>query len=146
MLENLPIYVKKVTCYSVSVMALSSVAVDLGPLNAEKLKHAISLIPNSCIFEFSTFKHTNHLEERLLDQAQARASYTQNKQRSNGNAARFQKVYTCPRPPFKGTKFWRIGPKVQKTPEKCHNPPCWHKTNVPERYGLFIICLKGVRY
>ena len=32
MLENLPIYIKKVTCYSVSVMALSSVAVDLGAL------------------------------------------------------------------------------------------------------------------
>ena len=49
LLENLPIYVKKVTCYSVSVMALSSGAVDLGPLNREILRPTVSLSPNSCI-------------------------------------------------------------------------------------------------
>ena len=37
-----------------SVMALSSVAVDLGPLNMEILKHTVSLRPYSCIFEFSS--------------------------------------------------------------------------------------------
>ena len=44
---------------------------------------------------------------------------------------RFQKLYTYPPP--KGTKFWRIGPKVYKTQEKCQNPPCWRTMNVPER-------------
>ena len=46
---------------------------------------------------------------------------------------RFQKVYTYP---IKGTKFWRIGPKVQKSQEKCQNPPGWHPPNVPESYGI----------
>ena len=47
-------YIKKVTC--VSVMALSSVVVHLGPLSGEILKHTVLLSPNSCIFQFSTLK------------------------------------------------------------------------------------------
>ena len=43
------------------------------------------------------------------------------------------KKYTHTHPPT-GTKFWRIGPKVHKTQEKCQNPPCWRIPNVPERY------------
>ena len=36
-------------------------------------------------------------------------------------------------PPPQETPFWRIGPKVHKTQEKCQNPPCWRIPNVPER-------------
>ena len=36
--------------------------------------------------------------------------------------SQFQTVYTYPPP--KGTKFWRTGPKVHQTQEKCQNPPC----------------------
>ena len=37
-------------------------------------------------------------------------------------------------PPY-GTEFWCIGPKLEKTPENCEFAPCWHKLDVPERYG-----------
>ena len=33
-----------------------------------------------------------------------------------------------------GTKFWCIGPKLEKTPKNCEFAPCWHKPDVPERY------------
>ena len=44
------------------------------------------------------------------------------------------KKYTHTLP--KGTKFWRIGPKVHKTQEKGQNPLRWRIPNVPERYVL----------
>ena len=47
--------------YSASVVALSSVAVDLGPLYGKILKRTVSLSPNSCIFQFSTLKYTNSI-------------------------------------------------------------------------------------
>ena len=38
--------------------------------------------------------------------------------------------------PPKETKFWRIGPKVHKTQEKCQNPPCWRRWALrPPRCG-----------
>ena len=46
-------------------------------------------------------------------------------------------------PPPNGTKFWRIGPKVHKTQEKCQNPPCWRTTNVPERYDITFAIIFG---
>ena len=36
--------------------------------------------------------------------------------------------------PPKVTTFWCITPKVEKSLKKCENAPCWHRTDVPERY------------
>ena len=54
---------------------------------------------------------------------------------------RFQKAYT---PPPYGTKFWCIGPKLEKTPKNCEFAPCWHKPDVPERYGRRPLALMRV--
>ena len=43
------------------------------------------------------------------------------------------KKYTHTAP--KGTKFWHIRRKVQKTWENCQNPPSWHILNEAERFG-----------
>ena len=48
----------------------------------------------------------------------------------------FKKHSHTPPPPPKVTTFWCIGLKVEKNREKCEFAPCWHKPNVPERYGL----------
>ena len=36
----------------------------------------------------------------------------------------------------KVTTFWCITPKVEKSLKKCENAPCWHGTDVSERYLL----------
>ena len=169
MLENLPICVKKVTCYSVSVLALSCVAVDLGPQKREILRHAVSLSPNSCIFGFSTLKCTNlhpplfsawnqyvgapgrkHPENPLRSADPEKPAHRETPKISAPVLKNMvpppPMTHTSSKRPFladfkkythkppEGTKFWHMGPKVQKPAEKCQNPPRWHITNVPERY------------
>ena len=47
------------------------------------------------------------------------------------------KKYTHTPPPY-ATKFWCIGRKIEKTLKKCEFAPCWHLTDVPERYARAI--------
>ena len=48
------------------------------------------------------------------------------------------KKYTHTPPPY-ATKFWCIGQRIEKSLKNCEFAPCWHLTDVPERYALDLL-------